>query len=75
MSTNCLNLSFKIGINGQIYPGGFVNIPPGFQQSQDEINVQNLEAIDSHTIRLAFTVPPVIVGLHGRVEVRYTSQK
>ncbi|XP_044265638.1 putative epidermal cell surface receptor isoform X3 [Tribolium madens] len=52
---------------GQQFPGGF---PPTMQQ--DDITVTALEAVDAHTVRLAFVVPSVIVGLHGRVEVRYT---
>ncbi|XP_066148430.1 putative epidermal cell surface receptor isoform X2 [Euwallacea fornicatus] len=50
--------------------GGFNNF--GFTQPQEDITVQSLEAVDGHTVRLAFMVPSVIVGLHGRVEVRYT---
>lgn len=55
-----------------MFPGSFPNYP-GFQQPQDDINVHTLEAIDAHTVRLGFTIPSVIVGLHGRVEVRYTN--
>jgi len=72
MYWTCSSADVSTGMNGQMFPGGFLNVPPGFQQSQDEINVHNVEAIDGHTVRLAFSVPPVIVGLHGRVEVRYT---
>lgn len=42
---------------------------------QNDIVVHTLEAIDAHTVRLAFNVPAIIVGLHGRVEVRYTYKK
>ncbi|KAJ8953046.1 hypothetical protein NQ314_007421 [Rhamnusium bicolor] len=60
-------------IGSQMFPGNF----PGFpgQHPQEDITIQNLDAIDPHKVRLAFTVPPVIVGLHGRVEVRYTHNK
>lgn len=53
------------------FPGGF----PNFQQPQEEVVVHTLEAIDAHTVRLAFMIPQIIVGLHGRVEVRYTYEK
>ncbi|XP_018322461.1 putative epidermal cell surface receptor isoform X2 [Agrilus planipennis] len=59
---------------GQIF-SGFPNIPPnGMHRNQDEIVVHSVEAVDAHTIRLEFSVPPIIVGLHGQVEVRYTSK-
>lgn len=61
-----------LGHVAQLFPGGFPNYP-GYQQTHDDINVHLLEAIDSHTVRLAFTIPSIIVGLHGRVEVRYTN--
>ncbi|XP_058793011.1 putative epidermal cell surface receptor isoform X2 [Phymastichus coffea] len=38
-----------------------------------EINVEDLRAISSNSVRLVFSVPALLVGLHGRVEVRYTS--
>lgn len=50
---------------------------PGFpiQSSNEEVTVQILDALDESTVRLVFTVPQVLVGLHGRVELRYTSDK
>lgn len=41
----------------------------------DAINVQQVEAIDGRTVRLIFSVSSLIVGLHGRVEVRYTNKQ
>ncbi|KAJ8960312.1 hypothetical protein NQ318_004038 [Aromia moschata] len=59
--------------HGDMYPGNF----PGFPNppQQEEVIIQSLEAMDPHTVRLSFSVPPIIVGLHGRVEVRYTHDK
>lgn len=50
---------------------------PGFPvaSSSDEVIVHVLEALDENTVRLVFTVPQVLVGLHGRVELRYTNDK
>ncbi|XP_076283603.1 stranded at second isoform X1 [Lasioglossum baleicum] len=62
------------------------NVPPGFPlpgavpgfpgaSSSDEISVLILDALDDKTVLLVFTVPQVLVGLHGRVELRYTNDK
>ncbi|CAL7951129.1 unnamed protein product [Xylocopa violacea] len=62
------------------------NVPPGFPlpgaipgypvaSSTDEVTVQLLEAVDENTVRLVFTVPQILVGLQGRVELRYTNDK
>ena len=58
------------------YPGilGYGN-PNLANQPSNEISIKDLQAVSSNTIRLMFTVPEVIIGLPGRVEVRYTSDK
>ncbi|XP_046750839.1 putative epidermal cell surface receptor isoform X2 [Diprion similis] len=56
-------------------PSGFpIQGGPEIQSSSDQITVQTLEAVTEDRVRLVFTVPRILVGLHGRVEVRYTSE-
>ncbi|KAK0163695.1 hypothetical protein PV328_002401 [Microctonus aethiopoides] len=45
------------------------------QSSSSEIVIKAIDPLDDRTVRVIFTVSPVLVGLHGRVELRYTSDK
>lgn len=70
---------YIIGLDHNIVPPGFP-LPGGISgfpaaSPSNEVTMQILEALDEHTVRLVFTVPQVLVGLHGRVELRYTSDK
>ncbi|KAK9497345.1 hypothetical protein O3M35_004679 [Rhynocoris fuscipes] len=52
---------------------GFPKYPIPDNNKQNGITIQTLEAIDDRNVRIVFSVPSVLVGLHGRVELRYTS--
>ncbi|XP_011504664.1 PREDICTED: putative epidermal cell surface receptor [Ceratosolen solmsi marchali] len=51
---------------------GSSNLP---SQQTYEISIEDLRAISGNSVRLIFTVPSILIGLHGRVEVHYTSDK
>ncbi|XP_011307744.1 putative epidermal cell surface receptor isoform X2 [Fopius arisanus] len=76
-----LNHPFSQSGGANRFPGGFpIHGIGGYpdkmsQSSSDEIVIKAVEPLDDRTVRVVFTVPPVLVGLHGRVELRYTSEK
>ncbi|XP_037956053.1 putative epidermal cell surface receptor isoform X2 [Teleopsis dalmanni] len=61
-----------VGLTAQSSEHGVLPIV-GFNNLQTGIEVLTLEAINAHTVRIVFTVPPVYVNLQGRVELRYTN--
>ncbi|EFN69059.1 Putative epidermal cell surface receptor [Camponotus floridanus] len=72
----CNHLSSQLpGLEHNIVPPGFSLSGFATSPSSSEVIMQVLEALDEHTVRLVFTIPQVLVGLHGRVELRYTSDK
>ncbi|KAL0118130.1 hypothetical protein PUN28_009063 [Cardiocondyla obscurior] len=72
-SSHLPGLDHNVVPPGFSLPGGITGFPAA--SPSNEVTMQILEALDEHTVRLVFTVPQVLVGLHGRVELRYTSDK
>lgn len=54
---------------------GLPPVPPGYGEVNKKLTVISLQADSPSSVKMLFGLPPVLVGLRGSVDLRYTDKE